>query len=511
MALAQKIDSNVVGLRWTEETSFGVVSGSDVWTPLEPNTFSDFGGKITTVARRPINPSRQRKKGVTVDLDASAGFNMDLTQENSQKLLQGLFFADLRTKAELAVPNVDTGDTTDDYEPASGGTAFKVGDLLFAKGFSASGNNGLKKVTGTVTATSVPVTTPLSPASGQSGVISRVGFEFASGDAQINNGAGPLPRLIATAKNLTELGLIPGEFIFIGGDAAGEKFATAANNGIARVRSVAAGIIEFDKTQGTMVTDAGAGKTIRIFCGRVLKNETGSLIKRRTYQLERTLGASDDAQPTQIQSEYVTGAVQNEATINVPGADKVNLDFSFIGKDVEQRTGVTGVKAGTRPAIVEADAINTSSDFSRTKMSVFTSGTPNPTPLFAFLQDLKLTVKNNVSPAKAIGVLGAFEQTAGNFEVTGSITAYFADIAAVSAVRNNSDVTLDVFMVKNNAGIAIDVPMISLGDGRPNVKTDEPILLPLSADAATAAKIDVNLDHTLLVVFFDYLPTAADL
>lgn len=510
MAVVPKIDSNVVGTRWTEEDSFGVVSGDETWTPLEPNSFGDFGGKIVTTARKPINPSRQRKKGVTTDLDASGGFNTDLTQTNMQKFLQGLFYADLRTKAELAIPTVDTGDTTDDYEPTSGGTAFKVGDLLFAKGFSATGNNGLKKVTGTVTATSVPVTTPLSAAAAQTGTISRVGFEFNSGDAQIDVVAGPLPRLKATAKNLTELGLIPGELIFIGGDAAGEKFANAVNNGLARVRSVAAGFIELDKTAGTMIADTGAAKTIRVFVGRVLKNETGSLIKRRTYQIERTLGAPDDASPSQIQSEYITGVVQNEMTLNIPKADKLNLDISLVAKDTETRTGVVGVKAGTRPAIEEADAFNTSSDFSRIKLAVFVNGTTNATPLFAYVEDLKLTVKNNVSPLKAIGVLGAFDHAAGTFEVSGTASAFFSDVAAMAAVRNNSDVTLDFFVVRNNSGFAMDLPMCNLGDGRPTVKSDEPILVPLAIEAATGAKIDVNLDHTLLMVFFDYLPNAAD-
>jgi len=597
MVAVLKIDSNVVGLRIAEETSLKVLPGTPIWDPFEPNSFADFGGEITTVARNPINPGRQRKKGVTTDLDASGGFNTDLTQTNLQKHLQGFFFADLRIKTDLDVAIVDTGDTGDDYEPASGGTGFRVNDLLFASGFAVSQNNGLKVVTGTVTATSVPVITPLTPATGQTGKITRVGHQFATGDARIDT-SGALPKLVTTTKDLTQLGVIPGEYLFVGGDATAEQFATVGNNGFARVRSVATNAIEFDKTAGNMATDLGTGKTIRVFHGaRVLKNETGTLIKRRTYQLERTLGAPDDALPTQVQSEYVVGAVTNELTLNIPVADKVTLDLTYVGLDVEQRTGATGVKSGTRPALIEADAFNTSSDFSRIKLARFgasttnrealtatvgaggtgytvndiltivggtfavaakfkvttvsagavtavvvdtrgsytitpsnpaatTGGTgtgatlnvtyafidtwANPTPLFAFASDLSLTVNNNADPLKAVGVLGAFEVGVGTFEVGGSMTVFLADIPAIQAVRDNSDVTLDVHLVKSNAGISVDVPLLTLGDGRPDVAQDEPITLPLTINASTGAKISTSLDHTLLICFYDFLPSAAD-
>lgn len=586
MAQVDKIDSNVTGLRYAEEDSYGTLPATPDWIPLEPNSYADFGGEITTIARNPINPSRQRKKGVVTDLDSSGGFSTDLTQENLQDILQGFFFADLRDKddidstdaatatdeftvvaeaesavvaaggstyvegdiltlsggtstvaATVEVTGVTGGavDTVEVVEPGAytviptnpvsttggsgtgctltvtwnGGEDYVADDLIFAKDFDDAANNGLHLVTGTPDENTIGVTTNLVDATSQSGKISRVGFEFDTGDAAIDM-TGTLPALDTTTKDMTDFGLVPGEWVFIGGDAAANQFATAANNGFARIRSVTANVMTFDKTADTMVTDAGTGKDIRIFFGRCLKNELGTLVKRRSYNLERQLGAPDDAEPTEIQSEYLTGAIPNEITVNIPTAEKVTMDLTFVGKDFEQRTGAAGVKSGNRPSLAEGDAFNTSSDFSRIKMAIVYDDDAAPSPLFAYLSELTLTVNNNVSPAKAVGVLGAFEATAGTFAVGGSMTAYFADVTAVQAVRNNSDITLDAHMVKANSGISIDLPLVSLGDGRPNVAQDEPITLPLSMEAATAAKIDTSLDHTLLMVFWDYLPDAAD-
>lgn len=524
MVAVLTIDSNVTSLRYAEEISYKTVDGTVSWIPLEPNSYSDFGGQISTVARNPISESRQRKKGVTTDLDASAGFNTDLTQSNLQDILQGFFWADLREKPTNAPNNgtpftIDNVDGTgEDYETVAGDftaapAGFLVGDLIFAANFGDPANNGLKRVTA-VAALSLTVAEDLedeaSPPADAS--VSQVGFQFAAGDADID-AAGTRPALTTTTKDLTEFGLIPGEWVFLGGDAAALQFANTENNGFARVFSVATNRIEFDKTSATMVTENTTTETIQIFFGDVLKNEntrTGSNpIVRRSYQLERQLGKEDTAAP-ENQKEYVVGAIPNELTLNVSTADKVTVDLSFVAADVEQSDDDTVPKAGTRPSLEEMDAFNTSSDFSRIRMAQYDASDAFPSPLFASIQELTLTINNNATVNKRVGTLGGFEVTAGNFEVGGSITAYFTDVAAITAVRNNEDVTLDVHLVKANAGLTFDVMLITLGDGRPNVEQDAPITIPLSSEAATGAKLDATLDHTLLMVFWDYLPDLAD-
>ena len=508
MAQVNKLDSNSTALRIAEELSLKTLPGTPVWIPYEPNSYGDFGGQVSTVARNPINANRQRKKGVVTDLDASGNFNTDLTQANLRSLLQGFFFADVREKR---VPTATTAVNGAGVYSTTVTTGVFVGSLVFMAGFTNAANNGFKVVTAVAANTSITVsgTTVVEASPPATATITVVGYRTeTAADLKIDV-SGAWPALTSTTKNLTQLGLIVGEWVFIGGDAAANQFANATNNGFKRVKTIATNRIEFDKSDATMVVDAAAGKSVDIYVGRVLRNETGTLIKRRTYQLERTLGAPDDAQPTQIQSEYLVGAVANELTFNIPTADKLNVDLGFIGLTTEQRDGVTGVKSGTRPALTESDAFNTSSDFSRMRMAIVSSN-PAPTPLFGYVTEAAVSIKNNATAAKAVGVLGGFDINLGTFEVGGSVTAYFSNISAINAVRNNSNVSIDLALVKNNAGIVIDIPLLALGDARAAVEQDQPITLPLEMMAASAALIDPNADYTLLMNFFDYLPTLAD-
>jgi hypothetical protein len=299
------------------------------------------------------------------------------------------------------------------------------------------------------------------------------------------------------------LGFIPGKWLFVGGDsagAAGDQFATAGNNGFKRVYAVTSdSILTIDKTQGAMADEAAGTLLVALYFGDAVKNEAEpDLIVRRSYQLERSLVSAG--------YEYVLGCVANTMAINAQTANKITVDVGFVATDSEQ-LGATARKAGTFPSgaaslAEQADAFNTSSDFARLRLA---RGDAPQTPLFAFLEEIALNVNNNVTPNKAISVLGAFDLTAGDFAVEGSMTAYFADVAAVAAVRENADVTLDFSFAKANKGWLFDIPLLTLGDARLNVEKDQAIRLPLTVSGAAHPVFN----HTLLVQVFDYLPDAA--
>src|ERR1700760_76014 len=151
MTIPNSIDSNVTGLAFAEESSLKTLPGSPVWYALEPNSYTDFGASFSRVARNPITNTRQQPKGTITDLEAKAGFQQDLTQNNLLRLLQGFFWQDafekpttapIKNAITVAITGVTTGPNV--YAAASGLDIFKVGHLVLAKGFNVPANNGLK-------------------------------------------------------------------------------------------------------------------------------------------------------------------------------------------------------------------------------------------------------------------------------------------------------------------------------------------------------------------------------
>jgi|CXWL01.1.fsa_nt_gi hypothetical protein len=520
MATPNKISSNVTGLSYAEEKGGIGVLGSSTWYGLEPNSYSDFGGKLTLLSRNPITAGRQRKKGVITDLEASGGFNTDLTQDNLQDLLQGFFFADLRKAYESTCTAVDDTPTTFAVPSLTG---VVVGDMIKTTGFTNAANNSANfanKVfyvsavgTGLITTNdSVTLVAETPPVTAK---VEVVGHKFGAGVLDVVIDGAGWPTLTSSAADFVTLGFKVGQWIYVGGDSAQVSFLDSANNGFKRIKAVAAGVLTLDKSDSPMTGELSTSETIVIWYGRMLNNRTGTSIVRRSYQLERNMGSSDTADATKLQYEYIVGAVPNKFAMAIAPSTKITCDLDFVAKDFEQYEGVTAnaaMKAGTsyRSVTTQADAFNTSSDFSRIHLALITSGTEAPASLYAFVTDLSISIDNGITPDKAVGVLGAFDMSEGDFVVTGSMTAYFSDMAAVAAVRNNSNVTLDFAVAKNNAGIVVDIPLLALGDGRLNVEKDKAVTIPLSFEAATASAIDAATDYTLCMCFFNFLPSAAE-
>lgn len=505
MSTPLAIESNQTGLAIAEETSLKTLPVTPVWYGLEPNSYADLGASYTMVARTPINNTRQQNKGVVTDLEAKAHFQVDLTQHNLQRILQGYFFADAFEKPDTLPFNsaqvVLTSIAAHAFNAAAGLDVFQVGHLLMAKGMGVVGNNGLAKATvvaaGAVTTDKTLTVEAAPPATAK---IEAVGFEFAAGDLVATVVAGQL-NLATTVASFVTMGLHVGEWIYIGGDDASNQFATAADKGFARIQSIAAHLLVFDLCMSTFVADDGATKLIRIFFGKVIENAVDPTnIKRRTYNLERALG--NDGVGTQ--SEYVIGAVPGELTLNMKEAAKVEADLTFVGLDVESRSGTTGLKTGTRISAAGESAFNTSLDIVAMRLAVVATGTMNPASLFGYFSDAKFVINNNIIPDKALAVMGAFEVNAGLFSVSATGTAYFTSVAAIDAIRHNYDVCLTTILAKEHAGIVLDIPLLSLGDGLNKVEKDKPISVSLTQSAAKNAA-----GYTCLINFFEYLPTIA--
>lgn len=625
----RKVDSNTTGLAFAE-TICGRLPTVEadgylpIWYELEPNSYSDFGGAVSTTSRSPINRSRQRKKGVITDLNATAGFNQDYTQTNFNRLLQGFFFADMHEKTtthpinaipgdEVVITGADTA--SDTFTAAEGLSRFQSGQLVFVSGFVAAANNGLHRVTG-ATETTLAVAENLVTETAPDGVtIQVVGWELANAGANITS-SGSIPSLALTANpveasadvdigavvaddtvtvagieytfvaaiageyqvliggtpadtaanfaaainggvigtpahplvgaetnddtvtltaliagtvgntisiattseeitlsgaalaggtgfSFFSLGLIPGEWIYLGADNAANRFAD--NAGYARVYSISDQYLTFDKTTWEPGAEAGTGKSIHVYVGNTLRNEPNpDDIVTRYYEFQRTLGKDADG----TQAEYLTKSVANELTLNIPlpeGEDsKLNADVSFISATVETRTGSEGLKAGENVRAPGEAAINTASNILRLRMTLVDPTTTRPSPLFAYITEGTLTINNNVTPTKAVSVLGALDVNVGNFDAGGEVTAIFTSVLATRAVMNNADVTVDFIAAANNAGFVYDIPLLGLGGGLADIEAGREIRIPLEILGA-----ENPMGYTMLYTNWPYLPTQA--
>lgn len=501
--------SNLTGLYYTKETSLKTLPGSPIWYGLEPNGYGDFGAKISTIARTPIDPSRQNKKGTITDLDANANFPLDFTRTNLLDMMQGFLYADAREWPKTAplvgtqVPLTSVSGTQ--YVAASGLSAFNVANyLVLATGFNVPGNNGVHLVSA-ATATTVSASGLAVEASPPANAkLEVVGKQFASGDLAATYSGGVLT-LTSTASALPIF--IPGAWIGLGSSVVGERFDTLPK-GVFRVRtSTTAALVVDDcllSAGGTLAADAGAGKTIRMWFGTTVKNEqTSSLIKRTSYQFARDLGTSPVYSP-EHQAQYLLGCVPNEMKLSIPGQNKITADLSFLGCDVEYRSGNSGdlVKAGTYVAALGEDAYNTTSDIKTSKLAISSTGS-NSTPLFTYSNKIDLSINNNAKASKAIGVLGALDINYDNIEVKGQVEAYFENTDSLAVVRNNTDCSF-MNLILNSAksyGCVIDCPLVTLGDASLNVAKGQDIMIPLEIMAAQN-----KFGNTITYTHFDHLP-----
>jgi hypothetical protein len=503
MALAQ-LPSNNVNLSFCEEASIGVLPTTRTWYTREPNSMGDFGVDLKSVPRAPITQSRQQSKGSIVDLDAAASWAEDFCPFNYTRLIQGMFFANMREKHDSSPLNegsfpivLSSASPAGFNAPANMGK-FNVSELIYSSGWLSPQNNGVFVVTGT-SATRVSVGGLANETANPKCRIQSCGFQFPAGDCSLVTGTTG-KHLSTTTTDCTLLGLVPGEWIFVGDDDINNSFSNP-NRGWARVSLVNATTIFFDEDTMTGTSgNGGTGKTIRIYFGKLIRNEqTASAQIRRTYTLERVLGDSGAG----MQAEYIKGAVPNTLKLNIPTADKLTGEWSFVAKDAQYAVGT--LEAGTRVAGSNEQAYNSSADIVRMRLYVPQTGVViDPPSAVAYMSQADFTINNNVSASKAIGTLGAFEMTAGSFEVTGSITAYFSDIALISAIRANADFGINVIGFHGQQGFVFDMPLVSNGGGKLNIEKDKPIMIPITSTAVQNAN-----GYTAQFNFFPYLPFVA--
>lgn len=485
-----------------ESGQIGTLPVSPTWRLLEPNNIPRGGAEITTIPRRPISKNRQNRKGAVTDLDSGFEAELDLTREHL------LFFLPVAMYTVWTGPRyfrvVAVNDTTD-YQVPGDATDVPVGSLVVVSGCNIAANNtpeSFRVVTAVPDATHIEVAETLVNEAAipvaQNALLEVAGFRGASGDLEIDVTGGVVSLISNGGVDFTDLRLNVGQFIWIGGTGT-NAFNTAANRGLARIVSIAAGAIVLDKMATTFVTDAGVGRTVDLYFGRWARNVAigHADYLEQSMTIETTFTDLDGVGNPLY--GYSRGNLINNMALSFQGQDKATMTLELVGLDTEPPTDTRATNASAPLAPVQVAALNTAADFCRLRVTE-----ADETGVTSDFKDMTLTFGNNVSPEKVLGTLGARYMNSGNFDVSGETNVVLTDVAVMEAVRDNRLMTAEVGFRNGDGGFVFDFPSITLGNGVPEFTPDESVTLPLTIQAVQ----DTTLGYTMSVSSFPYLPAS---
>lgn len=517
-----RVLTNNTNWQFAIEQSLGVLPGSPSWKQLEPNAISAFGAAITTVARTPISQNRQRRKGTITDLDATVELEADLTLDLVDDFYEGFLFS-VAVNKNLQFLGAPAVASTNDYTvPAlsalqAGKLHFNSGEasLLWAQGYVNAANNGLRILnvqpasTDTILQVGQTLVAETAPSNAR---IEIAGIRcLTNSDLTITRTAGsPNTATIvsAAALNFTTYGLTLGQYIHLGGLTS----TTQPNSlvGFGRIIGISATTLTLDKLSGTLATGSSPenpAKNIDILFGTFCRNVPVSSAEflERSYQFEGSYpNLFETTPPTPVAEpdgyEYALGQFANQMTLELPLADKATATISFVGTDVEPPVdgGSRKANADTPRAPSRTEALNTSADIARLRVTgVDESG------LTTDFKSLTLTIANNVTPEKVLGLLGARFLNFGTFEVSLETSVLFTSPAVIAAIRANTTVALDALLRNNDGGVFIDIPNMTLGDGAREFPANETVLASLSGQAFGDSRFNISMSMST----FPVLPT----
>lgn len=515
--------TNNFALQQAIQQSRGVLGGSPAWKLLEPNAGAaiTFGPQISTVARNPISPNRQRRKGTIVDLDSSVEFEVDLTVDSWYDSVEGFCFARATNYRlvsgalwnNLAADNDVPGAGTEGFTHAAIAVAMPEHQLVYARGFTNAATNGLHEVDAASSTTATPVKgTPgiIDEAPGNTALatLETAGWRFT--DLVWTDATNSLSSALT---NPSTIGLTPGQLIYIGGSSTATRFPNGT--AFARVKTVAnsvGGAIVVDKITNDLGTGLNGGgnqpsDAVDLLFGPFIRNVPvdHSSFLERYFQFEGSFpDLFETDPPTPVANpdgfEYALDNLANTLAINMPGQDKVTLTLGFVGTDTEPPVDNASRKANasTPASPRQTTAFNTSSDFVRIRIADV-----DETGLSTDLTEMTTNISNNVDPEKVLGVLGARFLNYGNFDIDIETTALFTSPLVIARIRSNTTVSMDWVLHNDDGVVGFDIPSATLGNGGRDLPVNESVKVNLTVQAF----IDATLGTSLGVSIIPFVPT----
>lgn len=471
------------------------------WLNLECNVITDPGPDYKKQARNPYTITRQLRRPFVAGLDCTLSLELDATRDNVRFFAPGMFksvWLDAGGKNQVVYPV--SAVAADGFVVASNGD-LPDGTLVIARGFENPENNGVFVCSAAVNAKIKTTATLVVEASPPANAIVEVcGFQFGTGDFKIDADG----NFTTTTKNLTQLDLAEHQFVYVG--SADEvdlphHFANAEYYGSAEVITIAANKLTLRRRSWEVgAQDDGTGKTIRLFFSSWIRDvfRSDSDENLVSYAIEATypglaVGPLDSY-------EYMFGYMLNETTFNMATENKVTMQMTFIGKTADDptTTRVTGPESALDP--VTGLAVSTSGDFIR-----LSCDNVDETGLMTHFEELKVMLKNNITPEKAIGTLGNAFTPLGVFEAQWGGRVFLETPEIVKAVHDNRIVRLGAGARNADFGFILDTPSAASMSSKKVIEHNRTVRI----DSQTDGFMDELSQFTAAMSYFAFLPTQA--
>jgi len=440
-------DSNRVRVAAIKEATLGT-------TPATPRmrTLRDIGEGLnwtpqfyTSVERR---ADRMRTAPSKINDNNDGSINFEMSYPAALGAASAMIESAMLS-AWVSTPERDNDGTADsvitDVAATGGGTvtittgaAFTIGHLVLQSGFSVAANNGVFKVTtgGTLSYICSAASMSAEAAPPATARVKVVGVEGASADI-VATATG----LTSTTMNFVTMGIAVGQWLKIGGTAAGTKFATAANTGWARVTAVSANAITLDNRPVGWTSDAGTGKTIRIFFGDYIRN--GTTLQGLTFER----GFLAQAVPTYIVQR---GMCVDTLDASFADGDAIKGSFSFQGMSGSEST--TALSGATYASAPTNTVMTSNASVGDIRINGSSAGTPN------WVKNLTVRSQNNLRAKTATGNVGAVDVGVGSHLPTGTVAAYFGSDALLAQAMAGTPGSIAVRAQINSQSVIMYVP-----------------------------------------------------
>jgi hypothetical protein len=486
--------TNRVKLGRAREATFGVTPATPAFKAIR-QTSSSLALNPQTVTSQEIRSDRQVPDLILVGYQAGGDVGGEMSflsmDDDLEEALQGTWVSNPLITVVTQATEISALSTTTATVLTPLGTPFKTGMLVLTSGFPTAANNAIVSRVASSTATTV-----VFPAASFTAEVAAipvgaamrvVGFQGAAGDLVAVTAGGN--GLTSTALDFTTLGLAIGQWVLVGGSAAGNQLATAVDNDWCRISAITATRLSFDRVPVGWVADAGAAKTLQVFIGDFLIN--GSTKRSNTIERQYL-----DHSP--VTYEYLRGQTIDKFAIAADAQKVATFTKTYMGSDAVVQTtrfaGATDIVAPTN------DVLNAASNVGRIGFAGAAIIGPN------YVTRADFSYANNLRRQIAVGTLGAVGIGDGEFAVTGTLSTYFGDKTVLDKIINNTLTSFDIRLGRtdsNNETLVFDFPSIKLASGSPSVSgKNADVMLQANFQALR----DSTLGYTASVGRFWFLP-----